>query len=43
MPEDLGGEFSRSIETLKLADGQGYAKLYAYDRKRKACLLERLG
>lgn len=43
MPEDLGGEFSRSIETLKLADGQGYAKLYAYDSKRKACLLERLG
>lgn len=43
MPEDLGGEFSNSIETLKMVDGHGYAKLYAYDLERKACLLERLG
>lgn len=26
-----------------MADGQGYAKLYAYDPQRKACLMERLG
>ncbi len=43
MPEDLGGEFSKGIEVLKMADGQGYAKLYAYNGKRKACLTERLG
>ena len=28
---------------MEKAGGQGYAKLYAYDTKRKACLLERLG
>ncbi len=43
MPENLGGEFSNSIETLKMIDGNGCAKLYAYDLERKACLLERLG
>ena len=43
MPEDLGGEFAKGIATLKMADGRGYAKLYAYDLQRKACLLERLG
>lgn len=43
MPENLGGEFESSIKALETADGHGYAKLYAYDRKRKACLLERLG
>lgn len=43
MPEDLGGEFSGSITALERADGCGYVKLYAYDRERKAWLLERLG
>lgn len=43
MPENFGGEFSNSIDTLKIADGNGCAKLYAYDSERKACLLERLG
>ena len=43
MPEDLGGEFQNGIAVLKIADGHGYAKLYAYDLERKACLLERLG
>ena len=43
MPENLGGEFSNGIAALKIADGRGYAKLYAYDPARKACLLERLG
>ena len=43
MPENLGGEFSKGIAALKMADGQGYSKLYAYDLKRKACLLESLG
>ena len=43
MPENLGGEFSNSIHTLKIAGGNGCAKLYAYDLERKACLLERLG
>lgn len=43
MPEDLGGDFSRGIAALQMADGRGYARLYAYDLKKKACLLERLG
>ena len=43
MPEDRGREFARAIETLKMADGKGYARLYKYDLKRKAFLLERLG
>ncbi len=43
MPEELGGEFSNSVAALKMVDGHGYAKLYACDLKRKACLLERLG
>lgn len=43
MPENLGGEFESSIRVFETADGHGYAKLYAYDLKRKACLLERLG
>lgn len=43
MPENLRGEFSREIAALKMANGTGYAKLYAYDLKRKVCLLERLG
>lgn len=43
MPENYGGDFLSGITVLKLADGQGYAKLYAYDAERMACLLERLG
>lgn len=43
MPENFGDEFSREIAALKMANGIGCAKLYAYDLKRRACLLERLG
>lgn len=43
MPEALGGEFSREIAVLEMANGAGYSRLYAYDLTRKACLLERLG
>lgn len=43
MPENFGGDFQNSIDALKLADGHGCVKLYAYDLERKACLLERLG
>lgn len=43
MPEDLGGDFESGMRALKAADGHGYAKLYAYDPERRACLLERLG
>lgn len=43
MPEGLGGDFASGMRVLKTADGHGYAKLYAYDPERKACLLERLG
>lgn len=43
MPENLGGEFPNSIAALEMVDGHGYAKLYAYDSERAACLLERLG
>ena len=43
LPDSLGGDFTRGVTALEKAGGQGYAKLYAYDAKRKACLLERLG
>ena len=43
MPEMLGGDFARSMLALKAVNGNGYAKLIAYDREKKACLLERLG
>ena len=43
MPDDLGGHFEHGINVLEMADGHGYAKLYAYDLERRACLLERLG
>ena len=43
MPEDLGVDFSSSVEALKIAKGNGYAKLYADDLEKKACLIERLG
>lgn len=42
LPDGLGGDFTRGVTALEKAGGQGYAKLYAYDTKRKACLLERL-
>lgn len=42
LPDSLGGDFTRGVTALEKAGGQGYAKLYAYDTKRKACLLERL-
>ena len=40
-PED--DEFSRSVQVLSAAGGQGYARLYAWDEAGQACLLERLG
>lgn len=43
MPENLGGEFSNSIDTLKIVNGNGCARVYAYAPEKKACLLERLG
>lgn len=43
MPEKLGGELSRGVSAMELADGNGYSKLYAYDAQKNACLLERLG
>ena len=43
MPEDLGGEFDSAVNALRIAGGNGYAKLYRYDARRRACLTERLG
>lgn len=43
LPEDMGGEFFRGMAALRMADGRGCAKVYAFDPKRRACLLERLG
>lgn len=40
-PED--SEFLRSVQVLEAAGGRGYARLYAWDEARQACLLERLG
>ena len=39
----MGGEFFRGMAALRMADGRGCAKVYAFDPKRRACLLERLG
>ncbi len=44
IPESIGNaEFSRGIDTLKLANANGYARLYKFDLEKKACLLEALG
>jgi streptomycin 6-kinase len=43
MPEEYGGDYSNGITTLQLAQGKGFAKLFAYEPKLQACLLERLG
>ena len=36
LPDGLGGDFTRGVTALEKAGGQGYAKLYAYDAKRKS-------
>ncbi len=43
IPDGDGVEFKRSMTALEMAGGRGYAKIYACDCERKACLLERLG
>lgn len=35
--------FLREVSVLEAADGNGYAKLFAYDTEKRAYLLERLG
>lgn len=36
-------DFLKEVRTLEIAKGRGYARLFAYDVKNRACLLERLG
>lgn len=36
-------DFLKEVRTLEIANGRGYAKLFAYDVEKRACLLERLG
>ncbi|WP_440896706.1 aminoglycoside phosphotransferase family protein [Amphibacillus sp. Q70] len=44
MPDSVGQvDFSNAIKALELVNGNGYVKLFAYDREKKASLLERLG
>lgn len=43
VPDTTEDEFMNGIRALKIADGNGYGKLYAYDIERRASLLERLG
>lgn len=44
MPGTVGHpDFMQAVNTLTLANGYGYVKLFAYDEDKKACLLERLG
>ena len=43
LPDIDPEEYWRGITALRLAEGKGYAKLYACDVERRACLLERLG
>lgn len=40
---EMHGDFAYGLAVLKLADGQGYPRLYAWDEPGRACLLERLG
>ena len=42
MPEALGGDLDSGVTALMLADGRGCARLYRYDKSRRACLMERL-
>lgn len=44
MPGGAGhGELSDSLRVLEAARGRGYARLFAVDLEKRACLLERLG
>ncbi len=44
IPENVGGSiFMNSVNALLAANGNGYAKLYAYDEENKIYLMERLG
>lgn len=43
LPDNPEEEFLHGVRALQLADGNGYAKLYAYDAEHRACLMERLG
>lgn len=43
LPDNPVEEFLNNVEALRIADGNGYAKLYAWDTDRRACLLEKLG
>ena len=43
VPDNPQEEYMREITALKIADGNGYGKLYRYDAQRRACLIERLG
>lgn len=44
MPESSGhADFSNAVQALKIANGRGYVRLFAYDTEKKAYLLERLG
>jgi len=43
IPDHSESSFMASVEALKLADGNGYVKLYEYDIYHRALLLERLG
>lgn len=44
MPDCSGhADFSNAVQALKIANGSGYVRLFAFDSDKKACLLERLG
>lgn len=43
LPDNPAEEFLHGVRALELADGHGYAKLYAFDVQNRACLLEKLG
>lgn len=43
VPDNPLEEYMREITALKIADGNGYGKLYSYDPEKRACLIERLG
>lgn len=43
VPDMSPEEYLNELRTLRLADGEGYVRLHAFDAERRASLLERLG
>ena len=43
IPDLSEEEYLYGIRALQIAGGNGYAKLFAFDKEKRACLIEKLG